>query len=387
MKILGMREKVSKFVVVTMASALVISSMFTDHGFSTHANENADPNVPELESVTGGDFVVNVAEPIPLYNFAPPTDNFARPDLNNPFLFSVYTNQMTRSDHVEGNVAIGVLPGSLNIYGGNASVGSGGVSYIGDLSDGSFSCTANGTSYIVIPEINPLAGTANRLEVAVGQGYNLLKIDSNNQEIGRFCTGNLLGGFSYQNDIMSTIANVINSKAAWADELYQLPDMDTDNAYVLNLTAEELNAGFTQGENYEARIIAAAEAGGKTVIVNIVSGGEVSVPQMNINSAGDKTEYASWAGRVLWNFGNASKVNTARIFGFILAPRATVVNGNNIIGGVTAGNFEQYGEVHQINWSGVIPAPPVPTESPIPVPTTTPGPTVTPGPAETPVLR
>ena len=46
MKIMRMREKVSKFVVVTMASALVISSTFTDRGISTHANETADPNVP-----------------------------------------------------------------------------------------------------------------------------------------------------------------------------------------------------------------------------------------------------------------------------------------------------------------------------------------------------
>ena len=42
MKIMNLKEKVSKFIVVTMASALVVSSMFTDYGFATHANETAD---------------------------------------------------------------------------------------------------------------------------------------------------------------------------------------------------------------------------------------------------------------------------------------------------------------------------------------------------------
>lgn len=49
------------------------------------------------------------------------------------------------------------------------------------------------------------------------------------------------------------------------------------------------------------------------------------------------------------NFGNASKVNTSRVWGYILAPGATVANGNNIIGGVIANDFQQSGEVHQVN--------------------------------------
>ena len=182
MKIMRMREKVSKFVVVTMASALVISSMFTDRGISTHANETADPNVPELESVSGGDYVVAIAaEPLPLYNYAAPTDNFAKPDLANPFLYSIYANTMSRSDHVEGNVAIGSLPGWLNIWGSSNATGDSGVSYIGDLSTGAFLCNARGTSYVVIPETNA-DGTSNKLEVAEGQGYRLHKINAENVE-------------------------------------------------------------------------------------------------------------------------------------------------------------------------------------------------------------
>ena len=404
MKIMRMREKVSKFVVVTMASALVISSMFTDRGISTHANETADPNVPELESVSGGDYVVAIAaEPLPLYNYAAPTDNFAKPDLANPFLYSIYANTMSRSDHVEGNVAIGSLPGWLNIWGSSNATGDSGVSYIGDLSTGAFLCNARGTSYVVIPETNA-DGTSNKLEVAEGQGYRLHKINAENVEVGSFITDNLLKGFAYQNDIKSTIANTISSKASWARELYSLPDMDTGSAYVLNITAETLWANFTQGENYESKIVTAADAGGKTVIINILDSGEVTIPQMNANGASDGSEYAAWAGRVLWNFGNASKVNTSRVWGYILAPGATVANGNNIIGGVIANDFQQSGEVHQVNWSGVIPTPPTPTDPPITPdptdpptqteppqstetptePTATPGPDTTPEPEETP---
>ncbi len=385
MKIMRMREKVSKFVVVTMASALVISSMFTDRGISTHANETADPNVPELESVSGGDYVVAIAaEPLPLYNYAAPTDNFAKPDLANPFLYSIYANTMSRSDHVEGNVAIGSLPGWLNIWGSSNATGDSGVSYIGDLSTGAFLCNARGTSYVVIPETNA-DGTSNKLEVAEGQGYRLHKINAENVEVGSFITDNLLKGFAYQNDIKSTIANTISSKASWARELYSLPDMDTGSAYVLNITAETLWANFTQGENYESKIVTAADAGGKTVIINILDSGEVTIPQMNANGASDGSEYAAWAGRVLWNFGNASKVNTSRVWGYILAPGATVANGNNIIGGVIANDFQQSGEVHQVNWSGVIPTPPTPTDPPItPDPTDPPTQTEPPQSTETP---
>ena len=385
MKIMRMREKVSKFVVVTMASALVISSMFTDRGISTHANETADPNVPELESVSGGDYVVAIAaEPLPLYNYAAPTDNFAKPDLANPFLYSIYANTMSKSDHVEGNVAIGSLPGWLNIWGSSNATGDSGVSYIGDLSTGAFLCNARGTSYVVIPETNA-DGTSNKLEVAEGQGYRLHKINAENVEVGSFITDNLLKGFAYQNDIKSTIANTISSKASWARELYSLPDMDTGSAYVLNITAETLWANFTQGENYESKIVTAADAGGKTVIINILDSGEVTIPQMNANGASDGSEYAAWAGRVLWNFGNASKVNTSRVWGYILAPGATVANGNNIIGGVIANDFQQSGEVHQVNWSGVIPTPPTPTDPPItPDPTDPPTQTEPPQSTETP---
>jgi len=385
MKIMRMREKVSKFVVVTMASALVISSMFTDRGISTHANETADPNVPELESVSGGDYVVAIAaEPLPLYNYVAPTDNFAKPDLANPFLYSIYANTMSRSDHVEGNVAIGSLPGWLNIWGSSNATGDSGVSYIGDLSTGAFLCNARGTSYVVIPETNA-DGTSNKLEVAEGQGYRLHKINAENVEVGSFITDNLLKGFAYQNDIKSTIANTISSKASWARELYSLPDMDTGSAYVLNITAETLWANFTQGENYESKIVTAADAGGKTVIINILDSGEVTIPQMNANGASDGSEYAAWAGRVLWNFGNASKVNTSRVWGYILAPGATVANGNNIIGGVIANDFQQSGEVHQVNWSGVIPTPPTPTDPPItPDPTDPPTQTEPPQSTETP---
>ena len=384
MKITRMREKVSKFVVVTMASALVISSMFTDKGFSTHANETADPNVPELESVSGGDYVVAIAaEPIPLYNYAAPTENFAKPDLSNPFLYSIYANTMSRSDHVEGNVALGSLPGWINIWGSSNATGDSGVSYIGDLSTGAFLCNARGTCYVVIPETNG-DGTSNKLEVATGQGYRLHKINAENIEVDSFITDNLLKGFAYQNDIKSTIASTISSKASWARELYNLPDMDTDSAYVLNITAEALSADFSQGINYEGKIIAAAEAGGKTVIINILNSGEVSIPHMNANGASDGGEYASWAGRVLWNFGNASKVNTSRVWGYILAPNATVVNGNNIIGGVIANDFQQTGEVHQVYWRGEVPPPP--TSTPEPEITPTPGPEATPTPTPEPEI-
>ncbi len=395
MKIMNLKEKVSKFIVVTMASALVVSSMFTDYGFATHANETAGGNVPELESVTGNDNLMLAAEPVPLYDYAQPSDNFVKPDLSNPFLFSVYTNKMTRTDHVEGNVAIGVLPSGLNIYGGNAAIGEGGVSYIGDLSTGSFGCTANGVSYVVIPSVNPLDGTQNKLSYDQNNGYTVYRVSADEVRLSNFFAGNLLKGFSYQDNIKDVIAGTISSKAAWSAELYALPDMDTDSAYVINVTYPELDAGFSGEQKYEDKIIAAAEAG-KTVIVNIVSGGEVKIPHMNINNAAEKGEYVSWAGRVLWNCGNASKVSTGRAYGFILAPSATIVNQNNIIGGIIAGEFEQYGEVHQVHWNGVIPSPPVePTPGPIvtPEPTIapivppvepTPGPIVTPEPTTTP---
>ncbi|MDE5746551.1 MAG: choice-of-anchor A family protein, partial [Acetatifactor sp.] len=376
MRVMRLREKVSKFVVVTMASALVISSMFTDYGFATHANETVDPNAPDFASVSDSDNIMMAAEPVPLYNYASPTNNFAKTDLSNPFLFAIYANKITRSDHVEGNMAVGALNGGMSIWGSSRATGDSGVSYIGDLSAGSFVCNVNG-NYIVIPEVNPLDGISNKMVEAPGQGYRLCRINADNVEVGSFITDNKVYGFSYQNDIMSSIASTISAKAALSNELYNLPDMDTDSALVLNVTAEEV-------AQHEGQIVTAAD-GGKTVIVNVTSGGAVALPHMNANGVSDGSEYAAWAGRILWNLGNASSVSTGRVWGFILAPNASVANGNNIIGGVIANSFEQTGEVHQVFWIGVIPPPPTPTPEPTPEPPVepTPAPTAEPTPGPT----
>ena len=212
---------------------------------------------------------------------------------------------------------------------------------------------------------------------APGQGYRLCRINADNVEVGSFITDNKVYGFSYQNDIMSSIASTISAKAALSNELYNLPDMDTDSALVLNVTAEEV-------AQHEGQIVTAAD-GGKTVIVNVTSGGAVALPHMNANGVSDGSEYAAWAGRILWNLGNASSVSTGRVWGFILAPNASVANGNNIIGGVIANSFEQTGEVHQVFWIGVIPPPPTPTPEPTPEPPVepTPAPTAEPTPGPT----
>ena len=382
MRVMHFKEKVSKIIVVTMASALVVSSMFTDYGFATHANETTDE--PGLESVTGGDNMV--AEPVPLYDYVQPTDNFAKPDLSNPFLFGVYANKMTENGHVEGSIAVGTLVGRMDIWGGNDAIGGGGVSYIGDLSSGQFVCNVK-DSYIVMPEVNPADGTSNKMVIAPGQGYRLCKINADNIEIGSFITDNKVCGFSYQSDIGNAISNTLSAKARWSDELYNLPDMDTDTAYVLNISAQELESNMAQ---YDSLIATMAGTYGKTVIINVIDSGDVEIKNMNADGA---SQHASWGGRVLWNLGRASSVKTGTIWGYILAPNATVINGGNIVGGVIANNFTWFAEVHQINWIGVIPPPPVePTPSPTPEPTATPVPTLeptetpapTPGPTETP---
>ena len=291
-------------------------------------------------------------------------------DLSDPLKFSVYTNVYTNSNHVEGNVAIGNLQASLDIWEGK--------SYIGDLANSNASFRCNIRDSIVAFAANNSDGTANIIADQPGQGYKLTVVSRGTGEeaedvvVREFITDNKMIGYECRTDIASRISTVINACKNTSRELYALEDVETDNLLVLNISAADFNS---QGEYYDKLITESASAG-KTVVVNVADSGSVTLSSnMNATTVGGGLGYQSWAGNIVWNFGNASSVTTGGMFGTILAPSASVTNNANIVGAVIANSFAQGGEVHQVNYTRGIPTPP-PTPTPTPeVPEETPTPT------------
>lgn len=289
-------------------------------------------------------------------------------DLNDPFSFVLYTNEFVSSnlDHIEGNAAIKELKVSMVSYGGR--------SYLGDLSAPNqiLKYTASGRTdekELVIPLTNS-DGTQNSVEREVtGQGYNVIAGEN------KLYTGNLLKNCEvWDTDIASEISNVLaGNMVQKSKDLYAMANEDSDTRLVLNVTSAELNSGI---EEYDKKITGAAFYG-KTVVVNVSDSGTVNITGwMNAHGAKKQAlEHQLWADRIIWNFGNATEVNVNSIFGYILAPNATVYNGGTVVGGIIADKYKQGGEIH----CPCEPDEPEPTPTPtVPVVTEEPTPTATP---------
>ena len=289
-------------------------------------------------------------------------------DLNDPFSFVLYTNEFVSSnlDHIEGNAAIKELKVSMVSYGGK--------SYLGDLSAPNqiLKYTASGRTdekELIIPLTNS-DGTQNSVEREVtGQGYNIIAGEN------KLYTGNLLKNCEvWDTDIASEISNVLaGNMVQKSKDLYAMANEDSDTQLVLNVTSAELN---TRMEDYDKEITGAAFYG-KTVVVNVSDSGTVNITGwMNAHGAKKQAlEHQLWADRIIWNFGNATEVNVNSIFGYILAPNATVYNGGTVVGGIIADKYKQGGEIH----CPCEPDEPEPTPTPtVPVVTEEPAPTATP---------
>ena len=309
-------------------------------------------------------------------------------DLNDPFSFVLYTNEFVSSNlyHIEGNAAIKELKVFMESYGGR--------SYLGDLSAPNqiLKYTASGRTdekELVIPLTNS-DGTQNSVEREVtGQGYNIIAGEN------KLYTGNLLKNCEvWDTDIASTISKVLaDDMVQKSNDLYALANENNDTQLVLNVTSAELN---TRMEDYDKEITGAAFYG-KTVVVNVSDSGTVNITGwMNAHGAKKQAlEHQLWADRIIWNFGNATEVNVNSIFGYILAPKATVYNGGTVVGGIIADKYKQGGEIHcpcepDEPESTPTPTVPVVTEEPTPMPVVTeeptPTPVVTEEPTPTPVV-
>ncbi len=295
-------------------------------------------------------------------------------DLSDPLKFSVYTNAYTNSNHVEGNVAIGSLQAGLDIWEGK--------SYIGDLANSSASFKCNVRDAVVAFAATNSDGTTNTAAWQEGQGYKIT-IMSGEDIVREFITDNKMTGYESRTDIASRISTVINACKNTSAALYALEDAETDNLLILNISASDFNGN---GDYYDKLITESASAG-KTVVVNVADSGSVALSySMNATTVGGGLGHQSWAGNIVWNFGNASSVSTGGIFGTVLAPSASVTNYSNIVGAVICNSFAQGGEVHQVNYTRGIPTQPTPepSEEPTPTPTPTSSEEPTPPPMTTP---
>ncbi len=293
-------------------------------------------------------------------------------DLSDPLKFSVYTNAYTNSNHVEGNVAIGSLQAGLDIWEGK--------SYIGDLANSSASFKCNVRDAVVAFAATNSDGTTNTAAWQEGQGYKIT-IMSGEDIVREFITDNKMTGYESRTDIASRISTVINACKNTSAALYALEDAETDNLLILNISASDFNGN---GDYYDKLITESASAG-KTVVVNVADSGSVALSySMNATTVGGGLGHQSWAGNIVWNFGNASSVSTGGIFGTVLAPSASVTNYSNIVGAVICNSFAQGGEVHQVNYTRGIPTQPTPEPSEEPTPAPSDEPTPTPTPSEEP---
>ena len=293
-------------------------------------------------------------------------------DLSDPLKFSVYTNAYTNSNHVEGNVAIGSLQAGLDIWEGK--------SYIGDLANSSASFKCNVRDAVVAFAATNSDGTTNTAVWQEGQGYKIT-IMSGEDIVREFITDNKMTGYESRTDIASRISTVINACKNTSAALYALEDAETDNLLILNISASDFNGN---GDYYDKLITESASAG-KTVVVNVADSGSVALSySMNATTVGGGLGHQSWAGNIVWNFGNASSVSTGGIFGTVLAPSASVTNYSNIVGAVICNSFAQGGEVHQVNYTRGIPTQPTPEPSEEPTPAPSEEPTPTPTPSEEP---
>ena len=295
-------------------------------------------------------------------------DTFETAVLDNPYAFILYANEYKNPTHIESNIAVGTMDGTVNpIYGGK--------SYIGDFTTDSGFVTGHRTSMVVLARMNS-DGTRNSIEEIQGQLYHF-KYDENGKKVYKKKTEPYLSKTGFEitdTDIKGTIAAKIESMKEEAASLYSRTS--DENTLVLNISDLEIADNI-------ATIIKTADAG-KKVIVNVIGNGSVETPNINIDpnwglyDVDDK--YADWAANIIWNFGDATTVKiTNQIYGYVLAPNATVSNVNDVIGGIICNVFVQNGEVHRANPWKDRPTP-EPEVTPSPAPSTEPSESTSPAP-------
>ena len=289
-----------------------------------------------------------------------------------PFQFAIYTNEYSNTgapagDHVEGNVAIG----SFGEVKSNDFVVYKGESYIGDFSSNTAKVRFNiAMCTLVLPKKN-IDETENEL---VNNGGNWqFNIKNGNTVIRSFEAGNCLQSYEYRDNILQTIADIMEGIKGVSANMYALNDCDTEQMYVLNLTAEQFRKGAGSGNRDGGLFckIKAAARNGKTVVVNIPDEVvDLGVCWMNASSEDSNGQYAAYASNIFWNFGNATNVKVVEIMGNILAPNATVQNDGTVIGSIIANRVVQNGQVHKTQ--GTVPTPPAPSTEPSTEPSTQP---------------
>ncbi len=300
------------------------------------------------------------------------TAQAAELNVADPFQFAIYTNEYSNTgayagNHVEGNVAIG----SFGEVKSNEFVVYEGESYVGDFSSNTAKVRFNVSKCtLVLPKMNT-DGTANEL---VNNGGNwTFNIKNGDTVIRSFEAGNCLQSYEYRDNILQTIADTMEGIKGISANLYALDDCDTEQMYVINLTAEQFRNGAGSGNRDGGLFckIKAAARSGKTVVVNIPDEVvDLGWCWMNASAEDSNGQYAAYASNIFWNFGNATSVKVAEIMGNILAPNATVQNDGNVVGSVIANKVVQNGEVHKTH--GTVPTPPSPSPKPTVAPTTEP---------------
>ena len=87
-----------------------------------------------------------------------------------------------------------------------------------------------------------------------------------------------------------------------------------------------------------------------SIIINVTGGGDINLTNgLNLNGG-----FSSNASNVIWNFENASTVETPGWYGTVLAVDATVSNSSAIDGTVVADAVNASGEIHNYSYAGVI---------------------------------
>ncbi len=93
----------------------------------------------------------------------------------------------------------------------------------------------------------------------------------------------------------------------------------------------------------------------------------INVSGTSINLSKTFNTLESIGANVIWNFHEATSLTIGnRWVGSVLAPLATVTNGNNIHGTLVAAAFNQGGQVHQQAWEGELPGGDIPAAVPLP---------------------
>ncbi|MDE5891649.1 MAG: choice-of-anchor A family protein, partial [Acetatifactor sp.] len=345
MKVLGLKAKVSKFIVVTMASALIISSMFTDMGVKSEAGTAG--NTAFLGDYAKYGIIANEL------------NQTAHMQTN--FLVGVYVNngQFTGAD-LSHSTDGGLCAGEIHV--GEAFAAAGVPMSAEDL-QGRLNGGAKDTLVLVDPNVKTEVASA--LATVTGYADSIVSVSSGDH-------ANVLDTTDIQLDMNNTIidASQIDNPVVyvWAD-----PIIDAINTW-------QIQSGGLKIHMKE----------GQTVIMNTTRG-EVSIPQYSVNIVNGSLTQDQIAENVIWNMPNASTVTlrSDNMRATVIAPRASV-NLETTSEGWLVCNRVAYnnGEWHFISSKVPRPVPPEPTPEPTPEitpePTPEPTPEVTPEPTPTP---